>query len=371
MLQIPQNISFVIEKLTKNGFKAYIVGGCVRDMLMGKTPDDFDVTTSATPNEVIALFDKTIPTGIKHGTVTVMVDKTAVEVTTFRTEDGYADNRRPDSVNFVTDIRDDLSRRDFTINAMAYNHTDGLIDLFGGKADLENRILRTVGDSERRFREDALRILRLFRFASTLNFNIEENTLSSAIDCAFLLQNVSRERIFAEIKKAVLGENFEIFSELILCGGLEFLGITKLPNFGKIEKHRDNLLLCLYLSLESKALENLKPSNREREFFLTFDRLQKLEKPKNTAEVKEMLNLCESDILKAFFEYKEWDTTVIDDVLSSGEPYKISHLKIDGKKLVQLGYKGEKIGVILEHLRKIVVLNPQKNTEENLINEIP
>lgn len=371
MLQIPENISFVIEKLTKNGFKAYIVGGCVRDMLMGKNPNDFDVTTSATPNDVIALFDKTIPTGIKHGTVTVMVDKTPVEVTTFRTENGYADNRRPDSVNFISDICEDLSRRDFTINAMAYNHADGLVDLFGGKEDLENRILRTVGDSETRFREDALRILRLFRFASTLDFSIEENTLSSAIDCAFLLQNVSRERIFTEIKKAVLGENFQIFSELILCGGLDFLNINKLPNFTKIKKHRNNLLLCLYLSLESKALENLKPSNHEREFFLTFDKLQKIQKPQNTTEIKELLNLYDSDVLKNFFDYKEWNKSPIDNVLALGEPYKISHLKIDGKKLVELGYKGEKIGFILEHLRKTVIEDPQKNNVGDLIKEIP
>lgn len=371
MLQIPKNIGFVIEKLTKNSFKAYIVGGCVRDMLMGKTPSDFDITTSATPNDVITLFDKTIPTGIKHGTVTVMVDKTPIEVTTFRTENGYADNRRPDSVNFVSDIREDLSRRDFTINAMAYNHKDGLIDLFGGKADLENRILKTVGNSEKRFREDALRILRLFRFASTLDFSIEENTLSSAIYCAHLLRNVSRERIFTEIKKAISGDNFQIFSELILCGGLDFLGINKLPNFTKIKAHRSNPLLCLYLSIDSKALENLKPSNREREFFLTFDKLQKYSKPQNTAEIKELLNICDSDILKDFFDYKEWDKSGIDTVLTSGEPYKISHLKIDGKKLIELGYKGEKIGSILEHLRKAVVINPQKNNVDDLIKEIP
>lgn len=371
MLQIPQNISFVIEKLIKNGFKAYIVGGCVRDMLMGKTPDDFDITTSATPDEVISLFERTIPTGIKHGTVTVMIDKTAIEVTTFRTENGYADNRRPDNVHFVSDIKEDLSRRDFTINAMAYNHTEGLIDLFGGKADLESRILRTVGDSERRFSEDALRIMRLFRFASTLGFDIEENTLSSATDCAYLLQNVSRERIFTELKKAVLGENFQIFAELILCGGLEFLGLNKLPNFTKIKNHRDNPLLCLYLSLESKALENLKPSNREREFFLTFDKLKKMPKPEADSDIKEMLNLCEADILKSFFEYNEWDETVIDNVLAKGEPYKISHLKIDGKKLIELGFKGEKIGEILEHLRKVVILKPQKNNINDLIKEIP
>jgi len=209
MFEIPQAQEFIINRLAQNGHKAYIVGGCVRDILLGKTPDDYDITTSATPQEIITLFEKTIPTGIKHGTVTVVVDGTAVEVTTFRTENGYTDNRRPDEVNFVSDIKEDLSRRDFTINAMAYNKQEGLIDLFDGRADLENKILRTVGNSEKRFKEDALRILRLFRFASVLGFQIEESTLHSAIENAHLLENVSRERIFTELKKAIKGENFE------------------------------------------------------------------------------------------------------------------------------------------------------------------
>lgn len=371
MFEIPQNIEFIIRKLTENGYKAYIVGGCVRDILLGKTPDDYDVTTSATPNEVIFLFEKTVPTGIKHGTVTVIVDGCAVEVTTFRTENGYADNRRPDNVEFVTSIADDLSRRDFTVNAMAYNHEDGLIDLFGGKADLENKILRTVGDSEIRFREDSLRILRLFRFAAVLGFEIEENTLNAAIEHSHLLQNVSRERIFAELKKAITGENFKIFSELIICGGLEFLNITKIPNFKKIKKHRNNLLLCLYISLDSKGLEELKPSNKEREFFATFDKLLKLPSPQTKADIKEMLNISNPDILKAFFEYKEWDKSPILEIIKTNEPYKISHLAIDGKTLIELGYKGEKIGEILEHLRKTVINNPSKNNRKDLLKEIP
>ncbi len=371
MFKIPEKTEFIIEKLTQNGHKAYIVGGCVRDILRGNTPDDYDVTTSATPNEVIDIFDKTIPTGIKHGTVTVMVDGTAVEVTTFRTENSYADNRRPDSVNFVTDVKEDLSRRDFTVNALAYNHKDGLIDCFGGRTDLENKILRTVGDSETRFREDALRILRLFRFASTLGFTIDEETLNSALDCAYLLQNVSRERIFTELKKAVVGENFKVFSELLLCGGLEFLGITKIPNFEKIKTHRDNLNVCLYMSLDSKSLESLKPSNKEREFFTTFDKLSKLPKPNSKADIKEMLNIASPEVLMAFFDYKEWDKTPIEEIEKNNEPYKISHLCIDGKTLTELGFKGEKIGEILEHLRQAVIKEPTKNQKELLLKEIP
>ncbi len=371
MFEIPQNIEYIIQKLTENGHKAYIVGGCVRDILLGKTPDDYDVTTSATPKEVISLFEKTIPTGIKHGTVTVIIDNTSVEVTTFRTENGYADNRRPDSVAFVTDIKDDLSRRDFTVNALAYNHTEGLIDYFNGKADLKNKILRTVGDSETRFREDALRILRLFRFASTLNFHIEENTLNSALECSYLLENISRERIFSELKKAVIGENFEIFSELIISGALEFLGVNKIPNFEKIKKHRDNLNLCLYMCIDSKCLDKLKPSNKEREFFTVFDKLMCLPDPECTADIKEMLNLSNPHMLNAFFDYKGWDRGEIDKILQTNEPYKITHLAINGKTLTELGYKGKDVGKILEYLRKIVVKEPQKNRKEILLNEIP
>ncbi len=371
MFKIPPNIEYIIDRLIENGHKAYIVGGCVRDILLGKTPSDYDITTCATPNETTALFEKTIPTGIKHGTVTVVLDGEPIEVTTFRTENGYADNRRPDNVNFVSDIKEDLSRRDFTVNALAYNHKDGLVDCFNGKSDLKNRILRTVGDSDARFKEDALRILRLFRFASTLGFSIEENTLNSALKNAHLLQNVSRERIFIELKKAVLGDNFKAFSPLISCGGLEFLKVSKLPDFKKLKKHKNNYLISLYMLLNSDSLLELKPSNAEKQFFQIFDKLSLLQRPTTKTDLKEMLNLCNPDTLKAFFVFREWDYSLIDEIISNNEPYKISHLEIDGKTLLDMGYKGEKVGEILEHLRKIVIISPQKNNKKDLLKEIP
>ena len=371
MFKIPERIEFILNNLQKNGHKAYIVGGCVRDILLGKTPNDYDITTSATPQEIIALFEKTIPTGIKHGTVTVLIDKTPIEVTTFRYEKGYNDNRHPDKVEFVKNIAKDLARRDFTVNAMAYNHQEGLIDLYDGKSDLKNKILRTVGDSETRFKEDALRILRLFRFASVLDFEIEENTLSSALECAHLLQNVSRERIFSELKKAVLGNNFKVFADLIICGGLEFLNINKIPNFEKIKNHRNNPLICLYLFLDAKSLDCLKPSNKEREFFAEFDKLAKSQPPKTPADIKEMLNTTNPETLKAFFALNEWEISPIDDILTSNEPYKISHLAINGKTLIDKGFKGEQIGVILEQLRQVVINDPTKNNPQDLLNQIP
>lgn len=370
MFKIPSNISFVIDNLIKNGHKAYLVGGCVRDMLMGKTPTDFDITTSAFPEEVIALFEKTVPTGIKHGTVTVIINSTPIEVTTFRTEKGYSDSRHPDDVNFVRNLSQDLCRRDFTVNAIAYNESEGLIDLYGGVADIENKILRTVGDAKTRFEEDALRILRLFRFASTLGFSIEQNTLNGALECANLLETVSRERIFAELKKAVTGDNFKIFKSLILSDKLNFLKITSLPDFERINANI-NPLVRLYLSISTDTLQMLHPSNKEREFFCKFDRLSLFPTPKTESDIKELLNVFDIDILKAFFGYKNLDTTLIDKVLLSGEPYKISHLKIDGETLLKLGFKGEEIGEILEHLRKTVIKDPKKNTKENLLKEIP
>lgn len=371
MFKIPQKAQAIIDRLTENGFKAYIVGGCVRDILLNKAPHDFDITTSAKPSDIISLFEKCVPTGIKHGTVTVLIENEPVEVTTFRTEGSYTDNRRPDSVEFVNDLREDLARRDFTVNAIAYNCKEGIVDHFGGKEDLENKVLRAVGNPEKRFMEDALRILRLYRFASTLNFVIEKETARDSIKCSHLLQNVSRERIFEELKKAVIGDNFKAFTPLLECGALEFLNIPKAPDFEKIKSLRDYPLLCLYLFLGSDGLKELKPSNKEKEYFKTLDSLALMPVPKTDADIKEMLNKAETEILKDFFILKNLDTAHLERVVASGEPYSVKHLKIDGNELKNMGYKGEKIGEILEALRKAVINNPQKNNKQDLLKEIP
>ena len=194
----------VITTLKLNGFSAYAVGGAVRDALLGKKPYDFDITTDATPQEVKALFDKVIETGIAHGTVTVMIDKEPLEVTTFRADGEYIDNRKPKSVTLVKDVRGDLARRDFTINALCYNDEEGILDLFSGIDDLNNKIIRAIGEPEERFREDALRILRAVRFSVQLGFEIEKNTLSAIKKCAELVKNLSVERITAELDKILM-----------------------------------------------------------------------------------------------------------------------------------------------------------------------
>ncbi len=204
---LPKEVEYIIDTFYNAGYKAYAVGGCVRDSLMNKQPYDWDICTNALPEVVKQLFTNynVIETGIKHGTVTLVIDKKPYEITTFRKETTYSDNRHPDSVAFVTSLEEDLSRRDFTINAMAYNHYDGLIDLFNGKADLQNKIIKAVGNPNIRFNEDALRILRALRFASTLEFVIEEETKKAIHKNKQLLNNIAKERIWTEFKKLMLG----------------------------------------------------------------------------------------------------------------------------------------------------------------------
>ena len=207
-IQIPTYVSTVINRLEACGFEAYIVGGCVRDALLSTEPFDYDVTTSAKPHEVKAALAgyRIIETGIKHGTVTVLADGNPIEVTTFRCDGEYTDHRRPDSVNLTDKLSEDLCRRDFTVNAMAYSEKRGLIDLFGGTADLEKHIIRCVGDAEKRFEEDALRIMRCLRFAATLDFQIEKKTSDAVKEKRHLLRFVSAERIAVELTKMLCGK---------------------------------------------------------------------------------------------------------------------------------------------------------------------
>ena len=203
-IQVPEKVNSIIETLLAHGFEAYAVGGCVRDGLLGREADDWDITTSASPYEVKALFRRTIDTGIQHGTVTVMLDKEGFEVTTYRIDGEYEDGRHPKEVLFTKNLEEDLKRRDFTINAMAYNEQTGMVDIFGGVKDLEDKIIRCVGVAGDRFDEDALRIMRAFRFSAQLGFSIEENTRIAAAERAENLKKISAERIRVELTKLLL-----------------------------------------------------------------------------------------------------------------------------------------------------------------------
>lgn len=208
--KLPEQAEYIINTLMEHGYDAYVVGGCVRDMLIGRMPGDWDITTSACPQEVKALFPRTIDTGIQHGTVTVMIKKCGYEVTTYRIDGEYEDSRHPKSVQFTAELKEDLRRRDFTINAMAYNHKAGLVDLFGGRKDLEAGVIRCVGDPQERFTEDALRILRAIRFAGQLGFLVETDTLAAMKRLAKNLANISAERVRTEFIKTVVSAHPDI-----------------------------------------------------------------------------------------------------------------------------------------------------------------
>ena len=207
---LPDDVNYIINTIQQAGYEAYVVGGCVRDALLHKQPDDWDITTSAKPNIIKELFPHTIDTGLQHGTVTVRVHHTNYEVTTYRIDEDYIDGRHPNKVTFTNLLSEDLKRRDFTINAIAYNPTAGLIDLFSGQSDLENKIIRCVGNPTLRFEEDALRILRALRFSAQLNFTIHEETLDAITNCSHLLTKISAERIHTELTKLLVSNHPEV-----------------------------------------------------------------------------------------------------------------------------------------------------------------
>lgn len=229
-IRIPEKVSEIIHELNQNGYEAFAVGGCVRDSILGKLPQDWDITTSAKPHEVKRIFRRTIDTGIEHGTVTVMLGKEGFEVTTYRVDGEYEDNRHPKQVSFTANLTEDLARRDFTINAMAYNPDCGLVDVFGGLEDLRRKVIRCVGTAAERFDEDALRILRAIRFSAQLGFDIEKNTREAMTKKAWHLQNISAERIQAELVKLLTSEHPEKLHEAYELGITEVI----LPEYDAI-----------------------------------------------------------------------------------------------------------------------------------------
>lgn len=231
-IYLPDNVKYIINTIYEAGYEAYAVGGCIRDSLLGKKPADYDITTSAKPDVIKKLFRRTIDTGIQHGTVTVMLKDNGYEITTYRVDGEYEDNRHPKSVSFTSSLKEDLLRRDFTINAMAYNDKEGLVDLFGGQEDLKNGIIRCVGIPYERFTEDALRVMRAVRFAAQLGYNIEADTLNAMSKLSRNLKNVSMERIQVELVKMITSNHPELIRTAYEAG------ITKvfLPEFDEMMK---------------------------------------------------------------------------------------------------------------------------------------
>ena len=220
-MQLPEACLFVLNRFAEAGKKAYLVGGCVRDSLLGKEPKDWDICTEATPEEMLDIFrgEKVIPTGLQHGTITVMKHKMAIEITTYRIDGTYEDNRHPTEVFFTRELREDLRRRDFTINAMAYHPEEGVIDYFDGIGDLERGIVRCVGNPVERYEEDGLRMMRGIRFASVLGFSLEEGTQQAIASCSHLLRNISMERIQVELEKIVTSDRADYGIRTLCCTG--------------------------------------------------------------------------------------------------------------------------------------------------------
>jgi len=257
-INIPSQVNIVLNSLENAGYEAYIVGGCVRDSLMGIQPKDYDVTTSALPEETKEVFRDyhVIETGIKHGTVTVMVDKEPIEITTYRIDENYVDNRHPESVTFTRSLREDMARRDFTMNALGYNPSCGIVDYFGGIEDIKQGIIRAVGDGEKRFEEDALRIMRALRFAAVTGFAVEEETIKAARKRKDLLHNISAERIREELSKLLCGRD----ARRVLMEYVDILGVI-LPELLEMKGFEQYNHWHIYDVLEhtAVALENVPP----------------------------------------------------------------------------------------------------------------
>ena len=235
-IPIPEEVNSILVKLQKSGYEAYIVGGCVRDALLGREPNDWDITTSALPLEVKRIFVKTVDTGLQHGTVTVLAGGKGYEVTTYRVDGVYEDGRHPKEVTFTPSLREDLQRRDFTINAMAYREPGVLVDLFGGQKDLEDGVIRAVGDPSQRFSEDALRILRAIRFSAQLGYRIEEETLRAASELAPTLRKISAERIRVELEKTITSDHPDLLRTAYEAG----ITAIFLPEFDLCMETRQN-----------------------------------------------------------------------------------------------------------------------------------
>lgn len=269
MIQLPEKVQYILNTIIEAGYEAYAVGGCIRDSILGRIPDDWDITTSATPYQVKELFGYTIDTGLKHGTVTVMLDKEGFEVTTYRIDGAYEDNRHPKEVTFTRSLIEDLKRRDFTINAMAYNDAAGLVDAFGGMEDIGRKMIRCVGDPKERFMEDALRIMRAVRFSAQLGYQIEPGTREAISKLAPNLMHISAERIQTELIKLVTSSHPE---KLKLAYET---GITKviLPEFDVcMETEQNNPHHCYSVGEHIlKSMENIRPEKALRFAMLFHD----------------------------------------------------------------------------------------------------
>ena len=382
-MNLPKDVNYIISKLLSAGYEAFVVGGAVRDFLLGDAPGDYDITTSAVPGEVKAVFnsEKTVDTGIKHGTVSVILKHKAYEVTTYRIDGKYLDARHPESVSFTRNINEDLARRDFTVNAMAYNETRGLVDLFGGKEDLKSGIIRAVGLAEKRFEEDALRILRALRFASRLDFKIEESTSKAIFEKAELLEKVARERIYTEWIKLLSGKGaYRIINEYrdVISLFIPELSKISLPEEESFKKADFDLrFISLFKDLSAvewlTALDSLRADNKMK--LLGKALLENLEKELTTEyKMKLMLSKIGEEYTEKLIKLKALcqraqgcEEAIFKKVIESGEAYRLSDMKLSGKDLSEMGIFGRETGEILAKALDSLMRGEVKNERNALL----
>jgi tRNA nucleotidyltransferase (CCA-adding enzyme) len=394
MIKIPDEVETALSTLHNRGFEAYIVGGCVRDSIMGKTPSDWDIATSAKPEEILWSFNKfrTIETGLKHGTVTVIVKKMQIEITTYRIDGEYSDKRHPDHVTFTDKIELDLMRRDFTINSLAYNK-NGIIDLFGGLHDIENKIVKCVGYPDERFNEDGLRILRALRFASVLDFSIDDQTADSIYRNKGLLNDISTERINMEFNKLIMGSNYQSillnYRQIIEVFLPEIKDLTNQELEYRLYsmKALNSLTLRLALLLHGmeptdKILMNLKYDNKTvKTVKLLTENINEKIHP-DPVTIKKWLNKLDYEnlaslikIKKALFD-KEYEKltksqAIMEEILASNQCYSLKTLAVNGQDLLDAGIpKGRRIGMVLYKVLGEVIEGKLENKKDVLLNYI-
>lgn len=393
-IKVPEDVQFIIDTLSKNGYEAYIVGGCVRDSILNRKINDWDMTTSAKPEQVIKLFDKVILTGIKHGTVTIVLNDNQYEVTTYRSDGEYDDNRHPIKVEFVNDLKEDLARRDFTINAMVYNSSLGLKDYFNGIDDLEKKIVKTVGNAKLRFSEDALRMMRAVRFSAQLDFDIDLDTLKAINEVSLNIESISKERIRDEFNKILLS-NPEKIMVLKSSGLLKHidLNLNDVQYENMLQAKELNCVLHLRLAAILVNLDENTSLNILRRLKYDNNTIKKvislihykdsdlnnkiiIKKLLNNMGIELTYNLAEFQSKKhnkainnngKIYEYDEILSN-INYIIDNNECYSLKQLNICGNDLINIGYKkGKEIGLVLSDLLNFVIENPELNRKDILI----
>lgn len=431
-MYLPNEVKYTLDKLNKAGFSAYVVGGAVRDALRGQIPHDYDLCTSATPEQMKDVFnrERIIETGISHGTITVLIDNKPLEITTFRKESEYTDCRRPDSISFVKTIDEDLSRRDFTVNAIAYSPYDGFIDLFNGRSDLENNILKAVGDADKRFSEDALRILRGLRMISEYGFEIEPKTKNALKERANLLLNISVERISSELMRILCGR----YVGRVLREFTDVFGVVLpeiLPMKGLDQRNSHHIYDVLEHSIRAVEQVKAEPALRfaalyhdtgkpdcmsidenGRGHFYAHPKISKKHTELRTEKLKlsnalsdeiiflvehhdnfikdephiirkklakfgeqrfrNLIRLQKADCI-ARGTHEEYLTCfisierLVNEVINEKPCLTVKSLAVNGYDLINLGFKGKQIGDILNKMLGFVIENPQDNRKETLL----